>query len=59
MVTDTHLDLDINHKQVDDKVYHIERHFKSREAARYSGAADQSYWGLEERVNAVCVKYKS
>ncbi len=55
---DTHLDLDINRKQVDDKVYHIERRFKSRESARYSGAADQSYWPLEDRVMAVCGAHK-
>ncbi len=52
--SDTHLDLNVQRKQVDDKVYHIERQFRSRETARYSGAADQSYWLLEERVIAVC-----
>ncbi len=56
ILADTHLDLDIQRKQVDDKVYHIERRFRSRESARYSGAADQSYWPLEDRVMAVCGK---
>ena len=58
LFADTHLDLDINRKQVDDKVYHMERRFKSRKAARYSGAADQSYWPMEDRVAAVCGKLK-
>ncbi len=49
-IADTHLDLNLNRKQVDDKLYHIERRFKAREAARHSGAADQSEWLLEDRI---------
>ncbi len=40
----------MNKKQVDDKLYHIERCFKARESACHSGAADQSDWPLEERI---------
>ncbi len=35
---------------MDDKLYHIERRFKAREAARHSSAADQSEWPLEDRI---------
>ena len=51
---DTHLDISVTKKQVDDKIYHIERRFKAREEARHSGAADQSVWPLEDRVIPVC-----
>lgn len=53
LFADTHLDLEVNKKQVDDKLYHIERCFRSHEAARHSGAADQSPWHLEDRVASV------
>ncbi len=49
-IVDTHLDLSLNRKQVDDKLYHIERRFRACEVARHSGAADQSEWPLEERI---------
>ena len=54
IIADTHLDINVQRKQVDDKIYHIERHFKARETARHSGAANQSIWSLEERVIPVC-----
>ncbi len=56
---DTHLDISVTKKQVDDKIYHIERRFKAREEARHSGAADQSVWPLEERVIPVCGERRS
>ncbi len=51
--SDTKMSSALDRKQIDDKIWQIEKHFRSRELNRASGSADLHTWELEERVAAV------